>query len=276
MKVGIIGYGSMGKMLLWKFFRSGITGPGDLYAANRTQEKLEEARDAAVICSNSELARMSDIIFVCVRPSDMRTVLSDIGPHLKKDALLVTLNGSIPFALIKEVVNCRTAKVIPSVTAEIERSQTIVCYNDLVSNDDRQKLESLLSCIGEVIELPEKEAGMGSELVSCMPGFIASVFDVICSSAEEHTELPREQIIRMVLNTMSATGDLMLQKGLSFDEVVSRVATKGGITEEGTKVIYDKFPDTARELFDKTLAKREMTAQKAAELFGETQETAET
>ena len=75
---------------------------------------------------------------------------------------------------------------------------------------------------------------------------------------------------------MSATGDLMLQKGLSFDEVVSRVATKGGITEEGTKVIYDKFPDTARELFDKTLAKREMTAQKAAELFGETQETAET
>ncbi len=276
MKVGIIGYGSMGKMLLWKFFRSGITGPGDLYAANRTQEKLEEARDAAVICSNSELARMSDIIFVCVRPSDMRTVLSDIGPHLKKDALLVTLNGSISFALIKEVVNCRTAKAIPSVTAEIERSQTIVCYNDLVSNDDRQKLESLLSCIGEVIELPEKEAGMGSELVSCMPGFIASVFDVICSSAEEHTELPREQIIRMVLNTMSATGDLMLQKGLSFDEVVSRVATKGGITEEGTKVIYDKFPDTARELFDKTLAKREMTAQKAAELFGETQETAET
>lgn len=28
---------------------------------------------------------------------------------------------------------------------------------------------------------------MGSELVSCMPGFIASIFDVICQSAIKHT-----------------------------------------------------------------------------------------
>ena len=39
----------------------------------------------------------------------------------------------------------------------------------------------------------------------------------------------------------------MLDKDMSFEEVVSRVATKGGITEEGTKVIYDQFPLTAEE-----------------------------
>ena len=43
MKTGIIGYGSMGKMLLWKFHESGKVASGDLYAANRTIEKLEEA-----------------------------------------------------------------------------------------------------------------------------------------------------------------------------------------------------------------------------------------
>ena len=42
MKIGIIGYGSMGKMLLWKFSGTGIKKE-DLYAANRTAEKLEEA-----------------------------------------------------------------------------------------------------------------------------------------------------------------------------------------------------------------------------------------
>lgn len=267
MKLGIIGYGSMGKMLLWRFSESGVIGEGNLYVANRTVEKLDEAGKIAVICSNSELAQSCDIVFVCVRPSDMKAVLSDIAPFLHEDALLVTLNGSIPFDLIKGVVNCRTAKVIPSVTAEIGRSQTIVSYNDMVSDLDKKTLESLLSCIGEVIVLPEDEVGMGSELVSCMPGFIASIFDVICTSAEGHTELSRDQIIRMVLNTMSATGDLMIQKELSFDEVVLRVATKGGITEEGTRVIYDKFPGTAEELFSNTLAKRKATAQKAVEIF---------
>ena len=145
-------------------------------------------------------------------------------------------------------------------TAEIGRSQTLVTYNSLVNEDDRRSLRDLLSCIGNVIELPENEMGMGSELVSCMPGFIASIFDVICQSAGKHTSIPQDQVIRMVLDTLCATGELMLQKDMSFEEVVKRVATKGGITEVGTKVIYDGFPDTADELFEKTLAKRRETA----------------
>ena len=59
----------------------------------------------------------------------------------------------------------------------------------------------------------------------------------------------------------------MLDKDMSFEEVVSRVATKGGITEEGTKVIYDQFPMTAEELFNKTLEKRKITAEKAKGSF---------
>lgn len=269
MKTGIIGYGSMGKMLLTKFIESGRFREGDLLAANRTREKLEEIKDAAVICSNTELAALSDIVIVCVRPVDMKEVLSQISPYLKDDALLVTLNGSITFDMIKKVTDRKTAKVIPSLTAEIDRSQTIVCYNGKCEEQDKETLRSLLQIIGNVIELPENEVGMGSELVSCMPGFIASIFDVICNSAKGHTAIPEDQIVRMVLNTMSATGDLMLQKGLTFDEVVERVATKGGITQEGTAVVYEQFPQVADELFRKTLEKRSMTAERAAAAFEE-------
>ena len=267
MKIGIIGYGSMGKMLLWKFSGSGIK-KDDLYAANRTFEKLDEAKDIAVICSNKEAAGNSDIVFVCVRPADLKDVLSEIRPEIRKDALLVTLNGSITFDMIAKVVDHKTAKVIPSLTAEIDRSQTIVSYNGGVTDEDKKNLESILRTMGDVIELPENEVGMGSELVSCMPGFIASIFDVICNSAKKHTEIPDEQIVSMVLKTMSATGDLMLEKGMSFEDAVARVATKGGITEEGTKVIYDLFPQAADLMFEKTLEKRKLTAQKAKENFG--------
>lgn len=267
MKIGIIGYGSMGKMLLWKFSKNAGISKEDLLIANRTLEKLEETGDIATIRSNTDLAAEADIVFVCVRPADMKSVLSEICYSLKEDALLVTLNGSITFDMIGKTVDRRTAKVIPSLTAEIDRSQTIVCYNGRVTDQDKETLKSLLESVGTVIELPENEVGMGSELVSCMPGFIASIFDVICSSAEAHTTIPREQIVRMVLNTMSATGDLMLAKDLTFDGVVSRVATKGGITEEGTKVIYDMFPPAADEMFNKTLEKRKLTAEKAAASF---------
>jgi pyrroline-5-carboxylate reductase len=108
---------------------------------------------------------------------------------------------------------------------------------------------------------------MGAELVSCMPGFIASIFDVVCRCAKQHTEIPASQVIHMVLKTMTATGELMLKNDFSFEEIVSRVATKGGITEEGTKVIYERFPAVADQLFEKTLEKRKQTAECAARSF---------
>ena len=265
MRVGIIGYGSMGKMMLWKFSEARNIGKQDLLVSNRTAAKLEEAKDIAQAVSSKELAASADIVFVCVRPVDLKAVLEEIKDSINPDALLVSLNGSVSFETIRKVIDVKTAKVIPSLTAEIGRSQTLVCFDERVS--DKSTLKDLLSCIGDVIELPENEMGMGSELVSCMPGFIASIFDVICKSAEGHTSIPKKQIVQMVLRTMSATGDLMLQKDMSFEDVVTRVATKGGITEEGTKVVYERFPETADMLFAKTLEKRRLTTEIAEKTF---------
>lgn len=265
MNIGIIGYGSMGRMLLEKFVDS---VPDKLYVANRTPEKLCDIRETVTVCrNNAELASCADILFLCVRPADLKTVLEEIRAYLKDNSLLVSLNGSVTFNQLGKIVKHKTAKAIPSVTAEIGRSQTLVCFNELVRASDQDTLKQLLGCIGNVIELPEEEMGMGSELVSCMPGFIAAIFDVICREAEKHTKIPEHQIIRMVLNTMCATGEMMLEKNMSFDEVVARVATKGGITEEGTQVIYEQFPETADGLFEKTLAKRRQTAERAERLF---------
>lgn len=268
MNIGIIGYGSMGKMLARKFLESGLAGKDSLFVSNRTKERLNEIADKATVCaSNSEAAENAGILFVCVRPCDIKEVVTEINASLKKDSLLVSLNGNITFDMLEKIAPRKIAKVIPSVTAEINRSQTLVCWNSLVLDSDKENLRTLLGCMGEVMELPENEMGMGSELVSCMPGLIASMFDVICQAAKSHTALPEEQIVRMVLRTVGATAELMTEKQMSFQDVVSRVATKGGITEEGTKVIYEMFPNAAEEMFVRTLEKRRLIAQKARESF---------
>ncbi|HBY32573.1 MAG TPA: hypothetical protein DEG74_02260 [Clostridiales bacterium] len=271
MNVGIIGFGSMGRMMAEKFAASGLVSKNSLLLASRSPEKLQDAKKWATVAgSNSELAASSDIVFLCLRPFDLKGVLEEIRDVLRPETLVVSLNGSVSFANLEKSLTGgarRLAKVIPSVTAEVDRSQTLVCYNDNVTTEDKGNLKRLLSCMGDIIELPENEMGMGSELVSCMPGFIASIFDVLVKAAEEHTKIPHDQVVRMVLQTMIATGELMLKKDMSFEDVVKRVATPGGITEEGTKVVYENFPETARVLFEKTLQKRKMTAEKAEAQF---------
>ncbi len=268
MNVGIIGCGSMGRMLLDAFAETGTVRGEHLFVSNRSAGKLDAVPFPCQKTQNNRaLAAQCDIIFLCVRPQEMPGILREITPDVRETALLVSLNGSIAFEQIAQILPRKTAKVIPGVTAEIRRSQTLVCYGETVTADDKQALERLLHCLGDVIVLPESEIGMGAELVSCMPGFVAAVFDVICRAAMPHTKLPPEQVVQMVMQTVSAACELMQEKGLTFADTVQRVATKGGITEEGTAVIYEQFPDTADALFAKTLAKRRLTAERAEQAF---------
>ena len=106
MKVGIIGYGSMGKMLLWKFSESGKVKHGDLLISNRTRSKIEEAPGRYVICeSNTALARSSDILFLCLRPNDLLSVLEETAGAVREDTLIVSLNGSITFEKLEKIMS---------------------------------------------------------------------------------------------------------------------------------------------------------------------------
>jgi len=110
--------------------------------------------------------------------------------------------------------------------------------------------------------------GMGAELVSCMPGFTAAIFNEIKKGAQKHTKIEGNKIATMLANTMIGTGRLIIENKMTFEEVIERVATKGGITEEGTKVIEKEFPNVAAEMFDKTLEKRKKTTENAVKAFG--------
>jgi pyrroline-5-carboxylate reductase len=271
-KIGIIGYGSMGKMIFSKFIQSKIINESNLFISNRTFEKindLDKIYKRINICNNNyDLVKRVDMLFICVRPLEIKTVLTEIINDIKINCHIISLNGSVLFKQLEQVcINRKISKVIPSVTAEINESVTLVCHNNFVENEDRKYLGEILGCFGTVLEIPEMEIGMRSELTSCMPGFIGAIFKVITDEAEKHTTINKTDIIRMIIETMYGTGKLLLEKEMTFDNLINRVATKGGITEEGTKIIEERLPETINRMFEKTLEKRKKTTEKIQNEF---------
>jgi pyrroline-5-carboxylate reductase len=265
-KIGIIGYGSMGKMIFSKFIESKIIPESGLFLSNRTYEKIMDLNAVYPIlniCKNNiDTAKNADILFICVKPLEIKTVLHEIVNNIKNDCHIVSLNGSVLFNQIEQICPGRKiSKIIPSVTAEVNQSVTLICHNAYVNDNDKNVLKTLIECFGAVIEIPETEIGMGSELTSCMPGFIGAIFKVITDEAEKHTSMQKKDIINMVVKTVYGTGKLLLEKDMTFEQLIGRVATKGGITEEGTKIIETKMPQMINELFEKTLEKRKMTTE---------------
>jgi pyrroline-5-carboxylate reductase len=265
MNIGIIGYGSMGKMLLEKFIETETIEQSKIFISERSYDKIKDLNKCYpqinTCTKNTSVAQNADILFVCIRPLDIKTILAEVNSSIKKNCHIIVLNDSVLLKQVEQICgNKKISKIYPNVAGEVNRSVTLVCHNTYVDDVAKNNIKKLLECIGTVTELPESELGIGSDLASCMPGFIGAILKVMVEVAEKHTSIDKPQIIRMITETMYGTAKLLTEKEITFDNLISRVATKGGITEEGNKVIMAKLPAIIDELLEKTIEKRRILA----------------
>lgn len=273
LKVGLIGYGSMGSMLVASLIRSGRIKPEEMIVSTRTKSKLQDIKNLwgriNVTEDNCEAVREAKYIFICVKPLQVKEVLLEAKPYITPDTNIISIAGSVSMKFIEEVSGAKVTKLTPSLTSEAMDGISLVCHSDSVSEEERQFIETLLGGISTVKTVREEGLELAAELTSCMPGFIAAIFRNLTDSAmRQGSGITREDAEEMIIRTLYGTAKLFVEKSMGFDEMIERVATKGGITEEGVKVFDEMLPGVFDEMFRRTLAKRRIVKEKVESGLG--------
>lgn len=251
----------MGSMLLNEFIASEGLKPSEIIVSTRTKAKLQTLKEKwnqiNIAEDNREVVRSAKHIFICVKPAELKNILYDLKDNITAETHIISLAGTVLIKNIEAVTNGKVTKITPSITSEAHGGITLVCHNDKVTVDDAAFVEALLNKISTVKVLKEEEFDLAVDLTSCAPGFIAAIFREFLSAALLYNRtLTEAELNDMVVRTLSGTAKLFTDKGMSFYEVITRVATKGGITEEGVKVIRKGMPQVFEELFRETRSKR--------------------
>jgi pyrroline-5-carboxylate reductase len=252
--VGIIGLGSMGGMLLAGFIDRAGLEPADVVAATRSAEKRSAwaARrpGLALFADNREAASRADILFVCVKPLELRAVLDGIVPALKPDCHLVSIAAGVSLDLLASRWPGKASRLIPSLASEVGLGVSLVCHGPSVPAAGRAALEALLAPLGRVAEIPEDQFAIGSDLTSCAPGLIAAIFEEFVAAALPHGRFSREEAAGLVRATLHGTARLMDERRLDFGETIARVATKGGLTEAGVASLRRDLPAVFAAMYE--------------------------
>jgi len=261
-KIGFIGLGSMGGALLKSLLEHGAFSQKDVLVSTRTKEKIKgfisNFPDVTIMDSNIALAKESRTLFICVKTGDVRNVLLEIKPHLRPDVHLITITGGLTIRNIAKIFNGKLTKIIPSITCEVGESVTLVFHNPAVTVQEASRVEKWLSSLGLVKAIDEDLFEIGADLTSCAPAFMASIFKHFVEVGLKHSRFERQDIEEMLLMTLLGTARLLQEKKFGFDELITRVATKGGITEEGLKVLDEHLPFVFDELLEATLNKHQI------------------
>ena len=260
MRFGFVGYGNMGSMLLNGFLEHGALTDDEVIVTNRTMGKMDALKEAhpevKVVARCSDVAS-AEIIFICVRTGDVKDILEEMLPWLDPKAHIVTINGGLQIKNLERVFPGKITKAIPSMTLGSGHGVTLICHNCAVDHLSARTIERMFSRVGLVQIVREDQFEVAADLTSCAPAFLATMAQRFAEAGSRHSDLDEGTARRLVMETLLGTALTLSSGNVSFDELRSSVATKGGITEQGLSVLDRELPRVFDQVFESTVSKHE-------------------
>lgn len=259
MAIGFIGTGRMGSMLVRALLGADRPLEEDVWASNRSPEKLEELSfryQRLRTGENLELARECRTLFLCVRPVDTAEALEEIRAELTPEHLLVLITNVVELERLAEAVPCRTAKAIPSFAQFVRKGVSLLIPGPRCTEQDLARLRDLLERVSRVYEINESQSRAATNVVSCGPGFLAHFCAEWAAAAHRmQPDIPMEDWESLVWETVRAAAELP-RAGIAGKEILEEVSTPGGMTYEGLQAMDEVLPGMWSEVMRRT-AERE-------------------
>jgi pyrroline-5-carboxylate reductase len=232
MRIGYIGAGSMATALA-----RGIGEPALVHDVDESRaRRLADAIDGEVAASNAELAEQVDLTILCHKPAQLEEVAHEVGGAARAVASIV---AATPTSRLEEAYGAIPVyRFIPNIPAEVGRG--VLCYSPgrHASDGPADEVIALFSKAGSVVELEEPLIEPAMAIMSCGPAFLALVVEALAGAGARHG-LDALQSTGLVVQTMAGSAAYLEANGLDPAELRRRVATPGGLTEKGLRVLEE-------------------------------------
>lgn len=259
MKIGVIGTGNMGTILVEALIDSKAISPSSMMITNRTIAKAmllkDKYKEIKVGDSARTVAAQSDLVVICVKPLEVIKVLDQINPHLNKEKCLISITSPISTSQIEDKVSCSVVRVIPSITNRAFAGVSLITFGDRCLDVWKKKVGKLMAKISVPVHIEENVTRVASDIVSCGPAFFSYLLQSFISGAVKETCIDQKTATILASEMIVGLGELLKQGHYTLPSLQEKVCVKGGITGEGIKVLEKEVGGVFEHLFQATHAK---------------------
>lgn len=252
MRVGIVGYGNMGSA-----FASALKEKTQVVVYDVDPAKIDRARQDHVATTESLefLVWNSDAVLVAVKPKDVPSLLEDLK-GLLEERLLVSIVAGLSIEKIQQTLGeKKVIRVMPNVNVLVRRGVMAFWASPQVSSEEKKAFVELFSSCGKLYEIKEDMMDSFTALAGSGPAFVFKFLHAMALSGVMEG-FPYSTALSIVLDTVVGSCELLKEMGGVPEEWVLRVASPGGTTVEGIKVLEERgFVGTVMECVRQTSQK---------------------
>lgn len=240
-KLGIVGCGNMAEAIATGILRSNLYLPSEILMSDisiERREKMNRTLGVDVTEDNDIVFREPEIVILAVKPQVFDLVLSRDRGSLLDGKILISIMAGITLEKMEGVTAkfCRIARVMPNTPALVQSGMSSVCYNDSVTDEDKEKIEEILRCMGEFRRIDEKLFSAATAVAGCSPAFVFMMIEAMADSAVS-MGLTRDTAYHMAAAAIRGSADLYLDTREHPGKLKDMVCSPAGATIEGVKVL---------------------------------------
>lgn len=252
MKIAIIGAGNMGGAIARGLATGTIVKADDITVTAHTQATLDKlSADVPGIhttLSNREACESANLVMLCIKPWLVQQVLEEVYPAINaNNPVIVSVAAGISFEQLSQFMagdQRPVARVIPNTAISIKQSPTLICFNEQISEAERQLVQAMFDELGQAIIIDEAHMAAGTAITSCG---IAYAFAYIKAAMQGAIELGFYPHVakQMIDQTVQGAVALLEHNGTMPDQEIYKVCTPGGITIKGLNEMTKEGFDNA-------------------------------
>ncbi len=241
MRLCIIGTGKMGSALATGLVKGRAVKSKDILLVDSSFQKAKEsarAIGATAAKSARQAVQQSSLIIIAVKPNVVDDVLLQLGDSLE-GKLLVSIAATLPFSFIESRTpkSCRVALAMPNIAMQTGAGMCCYVLGKRCSSTDGTLLQKLLSSAGYAMRLSRDSEIDNAYISSSGIAFFFAAIDSLARAAQQNG-MTREQALKLAAAAAYGAGAVVMASEKEPLELEEMVATKGGITAEGLKVLH--------------------------------------
>ena len=147
-KVGFIGNGSMGSMLIDRFLSMGKVNSSEIIVSSKSKTNTGTIRmdwdEINVVNDNVNVVKAAKYVFLCTEPSEAENLLKEIKDCVTEDTNIISTGFPASICCMESVVDCKVSKLAPTMISENGKRISVICHNSKVEENEADYIESLL------------------------------------------------------------------------------------------------------------------------------------
>ena len=261
-KLGFIGCGKMASAIINGVLKSSFLKNEDIIASEVNQELAEISHSKTgveVVCDNKLIAKTSEIIFIATKPHFVQEVLEEIKPFLNNSQLIVSIAAGFKIEKIESVLpENPIIRVMPNAPLMFLEGMSGIAKGTKATDEQQNFVVEMLSNLGKCVCIEENVMNTLTAISGSSPAFFFKFIEEIARAGEK-LGLEYDKALLLSAQTALGSAKMVLESGLTMEELIKIITTKGGCTEVGVNYL-DEI--NLKELMYNLISKTEEKASK--------------